>query len=255
MFIGPTKVRVAPEGPCDILDAAPEGAPCVAAHSTVRALYGAYTGPLYAVKRASDNAVSDIAPLSPGGYANSGSQDAFCAGSACVIWMIYDQTKHRNHLGIAPRKDGAHHIKDLPCNATRDKLTVGGHPVYSAYFEGGMGYRIDNSSGIAVHDQAETMYMVTSGVHYNARCCFDYGNAETNNRDDGAGTMEAVYFGSAKGGLNHGGAGTGPWYLTSDGPALPSSACVLCTCPALCSCTARKRRLACVSAVCTLCNH
>ena len=59
----------------------------------------------------------------------------------------------------------------------------------------------------------QTMYMVTSGTHYNNRCCFDYGNAETNNLDDGAGTMEAVYFGNAKGGLNHGGAGTGPWIM------------------------------------------
>ena len=55
--------------------------------------------------------------------------------------------------------------------------------------------------------------MVTGGTHYNNRCCFDYGNAEVNNLDDGAGTMEAVYFGSAKGGLNHGGAGSGPWIM------------------------------------------
>lgn len=34
-------------GPCDILGAA--GNPCVAAHSTVRALYAAYGGPLYNV--------------------------------------------------------------------------------------------------------------------------------------------------------------------------------------------------------------
>ena len=145
---------LAAEGPCDIFDAAPEVTPCVAAHSMVRALYGSYAGPLYAVQRASDHMIRDIAPTVPGGYADAASQDAFCGSSACVIWMIYDQTKHSNHLRIAPRKDGGHHIKDLPCNATRDKLTVGGHPVYSAYFEGGMGYRIDNTSGIAVHDQA-----------------------------------------------------------------------------------------------------
>merc|ERR1712216_923034 len=41
----------------------------------------------------------------------------------------------------------------------------------------------------------------------------DYGNAETNNFDDGPGTMEAVYFGNANGGLNHGGAGKGPWIM------------------------------------------
>ena len=76
-----------------------------------------------------------------------------------------------------------------------------------------MGYRIDKTNGIAVDDEAETIYMVTSGTHYNDRCCFDYGNAETNNLDDGAGTMEALYFGNAKGGLNHGGAGKGPWIM------------------------------------------
>ena len=35
----------------------------------------------------------------------------------------------------------------------------------------------------------------------------------TNDLDDGAGTMEALYFGNAKGGLNHGGAGKGPWIM------------------------------------------
>ena len=39
------------------------------------------------------------------------------------------------------------------------------------------------------------------------------GSAETNDRDDGPGTMEALYFGSANGGENHGGAGAGPWIM------------------------------------------
>ena len=92
--------------------------------------------------------------------------------------------------------------------------------MYSAYFEGGMGYRIDNTTGIAKGDEAETIYMVTSGKHYNDGCCFDYGNAETDNNDDGAGTMEALYFGNAKGGLNHGGAGKGPWIMADMEDAL-----------------------------------
>ena len=41
-----------PQGPCDIYAAA--GDPCVAAHSTTRALYASYTGPLYQVLRQSD---------------------------------------------------------------------------------------------------------------------------------------------------------------------------------------------------------
>src|SRR6188472_2521571 len=38
-----------PQGPCDIYGAA--GTPCVTAHSTTRALYAAYNGPLYQIKR------------------------------------------------------------------------------------------------------------------------------------------------------------------------------------------------------------
>lgn len=133
-------------------------------------------------------------------------------GIDCVIERIYDQSPQGNHLGIAP-PGGAHRATDNPTNATKDRLTVGGRVVYSAYFEGGMGYRNDTTSGIAVNDEPETIYMVTSGTHYNGGCCFDYGNAETDNLDDGAGTMEALYFGNAKGGLNHGGAGKGPWIM------------------------------------------
>jgi plasmid maintenance system antidote protein VapI len=38
--------------------------------------------------------------------------------------------------------------------------------------------------------------MVTEGTHVNDRCCFDYGNAETNNLDTGNGDMDAIYFGN-----------------------------------------------------------
>jgi hypothetical protein len=41
-------------------------------------------------------------------------------------------------------------------------------------------------------------------------CCSDYGNSETNDRDDGCGTMEAIYFGNAHWRGNTG-VGTGPW--------------------------------------------
>src|SRR5579872_4311122 len=72
-----------PEGPCDIYAAA--GDPCVAAHSTTRALYASYNGPLYQVLRQSDGRTQDIrvvttraTPLpDPGGYADAASQDAF----------------------------------------------------------------------------------------------------------------------------------------------------------------------------------
>jgi hypothetical protein len=86
--------------PCDIYGSA--GTPCVAAHSTTRALFGSYSGRLYQVRRASDGQRRDIGVLTAGGYANAGAQDSFCAGTTCVITVIYDQTSRHNDLTPAP---------------------------------------------------------------------------------------------------------------------------------------------------------
>merc|ERR1719198_1127812 len=76
-----------------------------------------------------------------------------------------------------------------------------------------MGYRNDATDGVAVGDEAETMYMVVAGDHFNGECCFDYGNGETDVRDDGVATMEAVYWGDKRGLLSHPGDGDGPWIM------------------------------------------
>src|SRR6476660_8267127 len=75
-----------PQGPCDIYAAA--GAPCAAAHSTTRALFASYTGPLYQVLRQSDGRTLDIGVAQPsasdgGGYADAAAQDNFCANTYC----------------------------------------------------------------------------------------------------------------------------------------------------------------------------
>jgi len=176
----------------------------------VRALFKSYAGPLYQVQRA-DGKTLDV-KVTAAGFADSASQEKFCAGAKCVFWKVYDQSPNNNHLTIGP-PGGAHHSQDIAADASADPLTVGGHKVFGLRMDPPSGYRCDNTTGIAVDDEAETMYAVFNGSHYNNRCCFDYGNAETNNRDDGKTTMEAVYFGSAKGGLNHGGAGKGPWIM------------------------------------------
>ena len=38
---------------------------------------------------------------------------------------------------------------------------------------------------------------VFGGKHYNGGCCFDYGNAESNNLDTGAGSMEVCLRGAS----------------------------------------------------------
>jgi hypothetical protein len=221
---GGTGANVAPprpEGPCDIYAAG--GSPCVAAHSTTRALYASYNGPLYQIMRQSDGKMLDIGVVQPaaspvpnaGGYANSAAQDAFCANTYCWITTIYDQSGKGNNLVQPPRGGfsgpAMGGFDNVPV-ADWAPITIMGHKVYGVFIAPGMGLRWDDAKGTAVDDQAEGQYWVVNGRHYNSGCCFDYGNAETDSRDDGNGTMETTYYGNATA-WYHGNA-PGPWVMT-----------------------------------------
>jgi len=275
-----------PAGPCDIYQSA--NTPCGAAHSTVRALYASYSGPLYQVQRASDKTYKDI-PVGSGGFADSSVQDTFCSGTTCTIPIIYDQSPNANHLRVTwfanwlPKGGN-------PAPATAAKITVGGHVVYGIKVSSGsnVAYRTgaqlsgtvsvtngsstvtfsspqtlakgtplmfaaelsscstyncpyfsvaaattasttatltsnysgssntattawnEGTQGVATGDQAEAIYAVLDGTSHNAGCCFDYGNSEINGVDDGAATMETIYWG-ADTQFGESGGGSGPW--------------------------------------------
>jgi non-reducing end alpha-L-arabinofuranosidase len=197
----------ATKGPCDIYAA--DGGPCVAAHSMVRALYASYNGPLYQVKKV-DGTTKDIGVLAPGGFANSADQDTFCGTDACTISVIYDQSGYGNNLTKAPG-GGAKTTPDNEANAKALPVTFNGHKVYGVHIVPGVGYRDNTACGTATGDNAETEYMVVDGAVHNGGCCFDYGNMETSSRDDGNGTMEAVYYGTCT--IWGKGAGDGPWVM------------------------------------------
>ncbi|KAF3766197.1 glycoside hydrolase family 54 /Carbohydrate-binding module family 42 [Cryphonectria parasitica EP155] len=199
-------------GPCDLYSTG--GTPCVAAHSTTRALYSAYSGELYEISRGSDGATTTISPLSAGGVANAAAQDSFCANTTCLITLIYDQSGHGNHLTQAP--PGGFDGPDVDgydnlASAIGAPVTLNGEKAYGVFISPGTGYRIDYTTDVATGDAAEGIYAVLDGTHYNDACCFDYGNAETSNTDTGDGHMEAVYFGDC---TDWGyGSGDGPWIM------------------------------------------
>src|SRR6202161_748166 len=206
--VGATSAAAATQEPCDIYASA--GTPCVAAHSTTRALYAAYDGALYQVRRASDSTTTDIYPLSAGGAANAATQNSFCSGTTCVITEIFDQSGDGNNLTDAPA-GGAAGGPDALANAASAPTTVDGDSVYGVYIAAGDGYRDDSTKDIATGNNSEGEYDVLDGTHSNNGCCFDYGNAETNNDDDGAGAMEAIYFDTEK--TWGTGSGNGPWIM------------------------------------------
>jgi len=189
---GAVVVPVANAQPCDLLASA---TPCVAAISMTRALYVGYTGALYQVTRQSDKTTADIGLL-PDGYANAAAQDTFCTNTTCTITKIYDQSANHNDLTPAPpggaAKGPGPNGYDLPAVANALPTMAGGHKVYGIAIAAGMGYRNDTPTGTAVHGEPEGVYMVTSALHLNDKCCFDFGNAETNNLDNDKGHMDAI---------------------------------------------------------------
>jgi hypothetical protein len=229
-----------PQGPCDIYAA--NGAPCVAAHSTTRALYASYSGPLYQVLRQSDGKTMDVGVVrgsaspvpDPGGYADAAAQDAFCANTYCWIAPIYDQSPKHNDLVQAPRGGfsgpAMGGFNNLPI-ADMAPITIMGHKAYGVFIAPGMGLRQNDAKGTAVDDQAEGQYWVINGQHYNSGCCFDYGNAEIDSRDDDNGTMETTYYGNATAWYH--GNPPGPWIMTDQennlvGCVYPGSPSKLC---------------------------
>jgi hypothetical protein len=166
------------------------------------------------VKRGSDNTTTNIAPLSAGGVANAAAQDTFCARTTCLITIIYDQSGRGNHLTQAPPggfKGPEPNGYDNLASATGAPVTLNGQKAYGVFVSPGTGYRNNAPSGIAKGDAAEGMYAVLDGLHYNSGCCFDYGNAETNNLDTGNGHMEAIYYGTNTAWGR--GSGSGPWLM------------------------------------------
>ena len=215
--VGTSSARL--EGPCDIYAA--EGTPCVAAHSTTRALYASYNGPLYQVMRQSDGKTLDIGVVqsgngNQGGYADAAAQDAFCANSLCRITIIYDQSDKGNHLYqappgpvyIGPGKGG---FDELPI-ADMAPISIMGHKVYGTFIMPGMGLRNNDATGLGINDEPEGIYMVVDGTHYTHGCCFNYGNTSTNSDAVGRATMSTVYFGTATAWGS--GAGSGPWIMS-----------------------------------------
>jgi hypothetical protein len=176
----------------------------IAAHSTVRALYANYTGPLYTVFQNSSNKSEDILVMKPGGFADVAQHESLCPKiGECVISRVVDQSGNGNDL--APRDDrgvpnhnkpGKYGIYHNPVDASKHKIYVGGNntQVYGMYFDSGMGYKNNRTTGIATGDgtwihthchhiltcaentaDPETMFAVMTGKRWGNGCCFDYG--------------------------------------------------------------------------------
>lgn len=210
LSLGFVQGKIYAKCPCDFY--AEGGTPCVAAHSTTRALYQNYTGPLYQIRRVSDNKTMNIYPLSAGNVANTTPQDTFLKGTSGRISIIYDQSPNHNDL---VKGYGHWAPVDTEAMATEGQIKLNGHRVFGIYTHDGwspapgVGYRNNKTTGVQTGNASEGLYMVCDAKHYNQWCCFDYGNVQTDGDANAPGIMECIYYGSSTQ-FNHCG-GSGPW--------------------------------------------
>jgi non-reducing end alpha-L-arabinofuranosidase len=208
------------ERPCDIY--ADADTPCVGAFSTTRSLYSTYTGPLYQLRKGgpdpntgSGGMTMDIG-LTGNGFADSAAHEAFCGSDTCTFAIIYDQSGRENNLtvGKAGCYEGTAGEDDYESNAVRRPLTVGGNEVYALYMDKHEGYRNNETDGMPTGTEAQGIYMVAegSGKRQGAGCCccWNFGNASTDNCYGPSGQMNALYLGVGYWGK---GTGSGPWFM------------------------------------------
>ncbi|WP_084315873.1 arabinofuranosidase catalytic domain-containing protein [Actinospica robiniae] len=205
LAFGATTAHAATSEACDIY--ASGGTPCEAAYSTTRALFGAYDGPLYQVQRASDSTYLNVGLESAGGVVNVAPENSFCAGTNCTITELYDQTSNANNMPISPGTacsgcgggnagPGANGA-DIGAPAQALPIYVGGQPAYGIQVDKfGVGYRDNSPRNLPTGSAADGLYMVTSSNLTDASCCFDFGQGESNDSDDGNATMNAIYYGT-----------------------------------------------------------
>jgi hypothetical protein len=203
-------------GPCDIYAAASPATPCVAAYSTTRVLSSKYNGPLYQVRKGggakntgTGGTTQDIGTIA-GGFADGAAQDAFCGTDTCTVSKLYDQSGKGNDLKVAPAGcyTGTASEPDWESDAKKRSLNISGHKVYALYMVAHEGYRNNTGSGMPTGSASQGIYEVADGKRIGSACCWDFGNASTDNCNRG--TMNALFFGTGYWGK---GAGSGPWFL------------------------------------------
>jgi len=186
----------------------------VAAYGTVRLLSSKYTGPLYQLRKGgtktgTGGTTMDIKVVD--GFADVAAHEAFCGAETCTFSKLYDQSGKGNDLTVAPAGCymGTASEDDYESNAMKRAVMVNGHKIYALYMEKHEGYRNNKTSGMPTGSAAQGIYEVVDGKRFGADCCWDFGNASTNNCYGGTGLMNTVFFGI---GLWGKGAGSGPWF-------------------------------------------
>jgi hypothetical protein len=153
--------------------------------------------------------------MTPDGYADTTTQDSFCAGTICTVSKLYDQSGNGNDLqrgSAGPAGNGTRSgFNDYESSATKLSVTAGGHKVYALYMNQYEGYRTPLNvvgKGLPIGNRDEGIYELADGTHFGTACCWDFGDVSPD--PNKYVTTNTLFFGTGYWGT---GAGSGPWFM------------------------------------------
>jgi hypothetical protein len=192
----------------------------VAAHSMTRAMFAAYSGPLFKALRVSDNQEKDIGTVT-GGLVDTSTLNTFCSGTSCKVTTLYDQAGNGNDMWRAdslsanqPGTPKICHLLDIVYWQMTDgtKIPIAMEPQQKASDGYGACLRNrDKTKNMPVGASPETQYGVFHKQYVNGGCCFNYGNTGNAVHYTGPGTLSSLNFSQENWWSE--GKGNGPWVM------------------------------------------
>src|SRR5262249_2010198 len=114
------------------------------------------------------------------------------------------------HFNVAPAGcfTGTAMEADFESSAVRRSLMVSGHKTYALFMNAHESYRNNATMGVPTGNAAQGIYELADGTHAGGACCWDFGNAGTDNCNGT--TMNTIFFGI---GFWSTSSGNGPWFI------------------------------------------
>ena len=202
--------------PGDVAKAA--GTPFVAAHAMTRALFAAYSGPLFKALRVSDKQEKDIGIVAATGLVDLSALSTFCAGTTCKVTTLYDQSGNGNDIWRAddPSTNQPGTVKPCDLMDIQYWQMSDGTKVPVAVESGAMWKSTaqclrnrDKTKNMPTGAKAQTEYAIFHGQYLNNNCCFNYGNTGNAVHYSGPGTLSSLNFSKIT--FWSQGTGNGPW--------------------------------------------
>jgi len=147
-----------------------------------RALYSAYNGKLFQVRRASDGKTQDI----------SGQ-----ARAAPSIWLRSIRFVRGHMLGVSPLRPERQHQRSAAGHAGQPAhccllVTIRRHTTAMVVTVSKQWLRTERHQEDPHCSASRPSTSSSMAATFNSKCCYDYGNMETTIHDDGAGTMSRL---------------------------------------------------------------